>query len=913
MSAGQDDASNRDALALARTIIDTVREPLVVLDGRLRVLQANRAFYETFGANPSETEGRQIFDLGDHEWDIPDLRTLLEQILTGNSAFSDFEMEHSFEGIGRKTMLLNARKLQHAGETLLLAIEDVTDRRRTERSLAVSRQRLQYAAQSAGVGFWYCDLPFDVLNWDERVKAHFQLPPDTPVTIETFYDRLHPDDREPTRRAIDQSIRDRTSYGVDYRTVDPQSGSVKWVRAAGGATYGPDGNPVTFDGLTLDVTDRKNTEAALRRTQERLSLALEASEFVGTWDCDLANGLVTADPRFARLYSVDPARAAEGVPIGEFTRTIHPDDSDRVGRAIERSIAEGSPFSEEYRLIQPDGSARWVAARGQARRDARGEATRFAGVAVDVTDRKAAEANLQESEARFRQLADAMPQIVFAARPDGHVDYFNRRWFEYTGFAADGRTGDESWEAVHEAGQLERVRSVWAEALRTGQPYEIEYRLRRADGAFRWHLGRALPIRDPAGRVVRWFGTNTDIDDQKRAEAAAAEARDEAQAANRMKDEFLATLSHELRTPLNAILGWARILNSGHVVDDDLRDGLAAIERNSKSQAQIIEDLLDISRIVSGNFKLEVQRLDVREVIDVAIATVLPAAAAKGVRIEKVLDSLAGPVSGDPARLQQVVWNLLSNAVKFTPKGGKVQVLLERVNSHVEVSVIDTGSGIKPEFLPHVFDRFRQADSSTTRRHGGLGLGLAIVKQLIELHGGGVRAKSPGEGQGSTFTLILPITVVHPEHPAPEKVRPRESVTAEDVCKEKDLDGVKVLVVDDEADARLLIRRVLTECKAVVALASSAAEALELVEQFAPEVIVSDVGMPEMDGYEFIRRVRARHPSRELPAAALTAFARAEDRRQALLAGFQTHVAKPVDPAELIAVVASLAGRTGTA
>jgi signal transduction histidine kinase/CheY-like chemotaxis protein len=450
-----------------------------------------------------------------------------------------------------------------------------------------------------------------------------------------------------------------------------------------------------------------------------------------------------------------------------------------------------------------------------------------------------------------------------------------------------------------------------------GQSGSLEFDVIGLRGTRRHMETHAVPLLDAQGRVTH-LAVTRDISARLRAEeererllAESQRARDEAQAANRMKDEFLATLSHELRTPLNAILGWAKILHSGPVDQDDLEEGLAAIERNSTAQAQIIEDLLDVSRIVSGNFKLEVQRVDIQEIVEAATASVLPAATAKGIRIHKVLDSLAGPVSGDPARLQQVVWNLLSNAVKFTPKGGQVQVLLERVNSHVEISVIDTGMGIRPEFLPQVFDRFRQADSTTTRRHGGLGLGLAIVKQLVELHGGTVRAKSPGEGQGSTFTVTLPITVIHPDRPVPEKARPKQAEPPEDLCKDGTLAGVKVLVLDDEPDARQLIRRVLTECEAEVSLASSAAEALDLVERFRPDVIVSDVGMPEQDGYEFIRQVRATRSSRSLPAAALTAFARAEDRRQAMLAGFQTHVAKPVDPAELVAVVASLAGRTG--
>ena len=277
---------------------------------------------------------------------------------------------------------------------------------------------------------------------------------------------------------------------------------------------------------------------------------------------------------------------------------------------------------------------------------------------------------------------------------------------------------------------------------------------------------RQYEIRDNIEEIRR------SAEERDRLYKAAEEARAEAEAANRMKDEFLATLSHELRTPLNAIVGWSRVLRSGRVDERDMEEGLAAIERNSRVQAQLIEDLLDISRIISGKLRLDVQSLNLAEAIEAAIASVLPAADARGIRILKVLDSLAGPVMGDAARLQQIVWNLLSNAVKFTPQGGKVQVLLERVNSHVEVSVIDTGMGIKPEFLPHVFDRFRQADASTTRRHGGLGLGLSIVKQLVEMHGGGVRAKSPGEGQGATFTVMLPITVIHPDQPAAGKVRP---------------------------------------------------------------------------------------------------------------------------------------------
>ncbi|HYE21482.1 MAG TPA: GAF domain-containing protein [Tepidisphaeraceae bacterium] len=857
-------------------------------------------------------------------------------------------------------------------------------------------------------------------------------------------------------------------------------------------------------------------------------------------------------------------------------------------------------------------------------------------------ERARAVRELARSEAELRLVTDAVPQIVWTAGPDGTVDYYNERWYAYTGRAA-GERGEPSWAPVVHDDDVDRTRAAWADAVRAGQPYEIEARLRRADGAYRWFLGRAVPLKNEAGEVTRWFGTNTDVHDFKEAQrrardeaetvetinrvgrAVAAEldlhqlvqqvtdettaltraafgaffynvvdehgksyalytlsgvpreafaqfpmprmtdifgptfrgeaivrlpdvtadprygrnapyagmppghlpvrsylavpvvsrtgavlgglfyghphagvftardervvagiaaqaavaidnarlydalrasrgraeaslgqlraivgsmteglivsdaagnllewnaaalamhgfasveevrrhlaaftqifelrtpagalleldqwpmsrvlrgetvvgcelsvrrtdtglelfvsysgapvrdadgrvalailtvhdvtdrkaveraredllvreraARAEAERASRMKDEFLATLSHELRTPLNAILGWAQILRAGDgtTTADDLSQGLEVIERNARAQTRIIEDLLDMSRIISGKVRLDVQRVDLAPVVRAAVETVQPAADARGIRVQAVLDPAARPVSGDPERLQQVFWNLLSNAIKFTPRGGRVQVLLERVNSHLEVSVTDTGEGIRPEFLPYVFDRFRQADATTTRRHGGLGLGLAIVKQLVELHGGSVRAKSAGPGAGATFIVALPLTAVDAAPAADdepgERRHPAQGGAADlNTCVQ--IAGVRVLVVDDEPDARALLARVLEGCQARVRTAGSADEALALLAAERPDVLVSDIGMPGEDGYALIRKVRSLGPDRggAVPAIALTAYARAEDRMRAVLAGFQMHVAKPVEPAELITMVASLAGRTG--
>ena len=405
--------------------------------------------------------------------------------------------------------------------------------------------------------------------------------------------------------------------------------------------------------------------------------------------------------------------------------------------------------------------------------------------------------------------------------------------------------------------------------------------------------------------------------EQQRDELLVSEraARVEAERNSRLKDEFLATVSHELRTPLNAIVGWTDLLVRQGGLPEDARHGVEVIARNAKAQKQLIEDLLDMSRIISGKVRLDVQHVDVARVIEAAVETVRPAAEAKNIRIQPALDPVAGPVKGDPNRLQQVVWNLLSNAIKFTPKGGRVQVFLERVNSHLEITVADTGEGIRPEFLPHIFDRFRQGDAATTRRHGGLGLGLSIVKQLVELHGGSVRAKSPGEGRGATFSVVLPVLVLkdggHSAPARPDGPGPAPCLT--DGLAPPRLSGLRVLVVDDEPDARDLLKRLLQNCDAAVTEAGSVGEALALLRDEGPVgVIVSDIGMPDVDGYEFIRLVRAMPaPHAAVPAVALTAFARSEDRTRAMLAGYQMHLSKPIDPAELIAAIATLTGRTG--
>jgi signal transduction histidine kinase/CheY-like chemotaxis protein len=389
-------------------------------------------------------------------------------------------------------------------------------------------------------------------------------------------------------------------------------------------------------------------------------------------------------------------------------------------------------------------------------------------------------------------------------------------------------------------------------------------------------------------------------------------AREDAEMANRLKDEFLATLSHELRTPLTAVLGWARMLRSGHGDEKSLERGLASIERNATAQARLVDDLLDVSRIVSGKMRLDIRVVDLPAVVESAVEAVRPAASAKQIRLQTSLDPLAGPVVGDPDRLQQIVWNLVSNSVKFTPREGQVQVRLARSDAHVDIVVSDSGQGMAPDVVPHVFERFRQADSSSTRAHGGLGLGLALVKHLVELHGGSVAAQSAGPGQGATFAVRLPIRVDAKRTPAADVPRRDGEATAATVSPNGSLEDVRLLFVDDEVDTLELFTQILADTGAAIFTATSVAEAMVQFEQRRPDVLICDIEMPGEDGYSLVRRVRglAADDGGAVPAVAVTAYGRAEDRLRLLAAGYDRYIAKPVEPSELVAVIVALAKRS---
>jgi PAS domain S-box-containing protein len=614
--------------------------------------------------------------------------------------------------------------------------------------------------------------------------------------------------------------------------------------------------------------------------------------------------------------------------IGQhFSRFYPPEALARGLPAYELQVANATGvFEDEGWRVRKDGSLFWANVVITAVRNAEGVLLGFAKVTRDLTQRRTHEEELRRSEERFRLLVEGVREYaIFMLDPNGIVSSWNagaQRIKGYTAAEIIGRHFSVFYpQEARESGWPEHELQ---QAAATGGFVDTGWRLRK-DGTTFWANVTITTLRDDAGNLLGFAKLTRDLTETKRVEAIEAatqehevmldaerSARMSAQRATRVKDEFLATLSHELRSPLSAILGWTQVLLRGDTPKgpEEQRRAVEVIDRNARAQVQLIDDLLDLSRIMTGKLRLDLQQVSFVDVVEAAVDSAKPAAEAKGIRLKAILSSSKDIVSADSGRLQQVVWNLLTNAIKFTPKKGQIQVVLQRVNSHVELSVSDTGVGIPASYLPYVFDRFSQQDSSTTRAFGGLGLGLAISKQLVELHGGVIRAASQGEGRGATFTVQLPLSIAHLERQSAPRSHPTAETHPGETMSLPRLEQVHVFAIDDEPDARELLRTVLEDQGATVTTFVSAEEALAALKTTKPTVLVCDVGMPKMDGYQLIRKLRAEESRNErVPALALTAFARAEDRKRSLVAGYQAHLAKPFDVGELILIIADLVGR----
>jgi PAS domain S-box-containing protein len=767
------------------------------------------------------------------------------------------------------------------------------------RELTHAKERLELAQSAGRIGTFEWDLtPRGVvaLSGMETVFGESRVAGD----LETWRDRLYPEDRERVDKLLADVVEGRSEYDTEYRVLWPD-GSVHWVGARGRLQRDDQGRPARLVGVNMEISERKQGEEALRGSEERLRLFIEhAPASLAMFDRDMR--YLSASRRWLAQY-----RLGETDLRGRSHYEIFPEISEEWKRVHRRGLQGEVAQSEEDRFVRADGTVHWLRWEVRPWRDAGGGIGGIVIFSEDITERKRAERALRESEHRFRlALRNAPVSVAAQDRELRYIWAYNQNAAVPGGI--EGKLDSDVFAPEVAARMVAIKRRVLAENIELREQMWMDSPVGRSflDICFE-------PIMDHDGDVIGVGTAAVDLTPMKEAEAlqralldereklleSERSARGEVERASRLKDEFLANLSHELRTPLNAILGWTQILSRGKADPGTMGKGLEVIERNARIQTRLISDLLDVSRIISGKTRLEIEDVDPVSALDAAIDSIAPAAEAKTIRIEKVIHAPRLIISGDASRLQQIFWNLLSNAVKFTAAGGQIQVVQNKRESWIEMQFRDTGKGLSPDFIPHVFERFRQSDASPSRRHAGLGLGLAIVKHLVELHGGTVEAESPGEGRGATFTVLLPLG---------RKDR-RDAIGARSAeagrPTSSSLTGKRILFVDDDSETRDLVYRLLTAHGAIVSLADSAAAAVSLVQELRPDVLLADIGMPGEDGYQMIRRIRAlsSQDGGQTPAIALTAYSRAEDRTNALDAGFQHHIAKPVDAAELVAAL----------
>jgi len=819
---------------------------------------------------------------------------------------------------------------------------DIDDRKRAEAQLQESEERLQMAIDATQMGVWEWNLNTNEVFWSPYHEILLGYEPGTPYrTYAEWAQRVHPEDLQRVEATLRDAMIQRQGYQCEYRVVWAD-GSIHWLTALGQYIYDSQGQPTRMHGILYEITERKQAEQHLQDSEERLQLGMQVSGFVLA-RFDYASDTVELSPEAAILYGLPTDQLV--LPRARIHATFHPEERTELAQIIQQVLDPAGPgwLDREHRIVWSNGEVRWLSVRKQVFFDHHShppKPTHAILVALDITDRKQAENDLQERNQHIRLLYETTRDLLSTNQPLTLIQtvfedlkaligldiYFNYildkqqqrlHLISYDGISAE-QAQDIEWLDVGAAicGTAAQQRRQLMK-VNLQQCTDPKTELVRSLGLTAY-CAQPLIAQDKLygtlsfGSRSRQAFTSSEqslfqaICDQiaialERSElfSSLQQQTEELIRANRIKDEFLAVLSHELRSPLNPILGWAKLLQTRTFDAARTADALATIERNARLQTQLIDDLLDVAKILRGKLSLEAAPVDLVFVIESAIDTVRNAAIAKNIHLHPVLPQI-GRVSGDPTRLQQIVWNLLSNAIKFTPNHGRVEIRLERVENQGRIMVSDTGKGIKPDFLPYIFESFRQEDATTTRQYGGLGLGLSIVRHLVEAHGGTIRADSPGEGQGATFTVRLPLLELEPE-------RDRSDELLE---QELDLTGVRVLAVDDEPDARELLSILLSQYGAEVLTVNSAGEVLANLESFQPDVLVSDIGMPQMDGFTLIQHIRALPPEKggQIPAIALTAYARQEDYQQAIANGYQRHVTKPLDPEQLVRAVMLLIG-----
>ena len=1012
----RDEQLVHDALAYADNVIATMREPFLVLDQSLRVVTANGSFYENFHVAPSETQGQFVYDLGNRQWDIPALRTLLEEVLPQNHVFQDFVVEHDFPTLGRKAMLLNARRIRQPGnhsELILLAIEDVTERRQIEELHRESEERFRGTFENAAIGMAHVGVDGRWLRMNQALCRIVGYTSEE-LANKTFADITHPDDLDADLAQVKRVLAGEIdNYAIEKRYLR-KGGSHVYVNLTVSLLRDAAGQPLHFIAAVEDISAHMATLRELereRRFNERLTHLMPNVMYV----FDLVELCVRwVNPQVATIMGYTQQ---EILDLGSevMPHLMHPDDLAKMPAyfASLAEVSDGVALDIEYRLRQPSGEWRWFLGRKTPfTRDAMGRVLEILGTATDITDRKRAEAAQLASEHQLRQILDTMPPKIQTTKPNGKVEYFNPQWFEYTGLSFDQLKGRGWKHVIHPEDVTEHVR-LWRRSVQNNRPFEFESRLRRADGEYRWHISRALPLRDEAGQTTMWVGSNTDIHDIRQAEVAVhvsenryrrlfeaakdgilildsdngkivdanpfmcdllgytpgeftgkemweiglfrdksaneaavrglqqsgylryehmpletkkgrqveveivANVYEEDQQSviqcnirditershleellrnqtvemsdlHRRKDEFLAMLSHELRSPLAPIANAVQLLGLQSETETLIHKKARDIIQRQLGQLQhLVDDLLEVSRITTGRVQLRKERVTVNRIVQGAVETTRPLIEQR--RHTLTVTVLPPPIwlDADPARLEQVMVNLLTNAAKYTEEGGQIHLTAQIEDGECVLRVRDNGVGISPTLLPRIFELFTQADRSLARSDGGLGIGLALVQRLTELHGGTVEVQSV-LGHGSEFIVRLPLL------PSDEK---RES--------NGEVDGVlapphaplppplRVLVVDDNVDTVLSFSMLLQASGHEVLTAHDGVTAVQAALNYRPDVMLLDIGLPGLNGYEVAKRVREQPLLRDVVLVALTGYGQDSDRATSLQAGFNHHMVKP--------------------
>jgi two-component system, chemotaxis family, CheB/CheR fusion protein len=857
----------KEARDYAQTIIGTLGSPLVIVNGNMRVLMANKAFYRMFHTTAEETEGMLIHELGNHQWEVAALRKQLFDVLSRGIEMNEFEVQHTFPSIGDRIIQLNARRVERSNmqHRILITMEDVTERRRAEEAV----ERLAAIVSSSADAIIGLDLQGKITSWNTAASALFGYSPEDAAG--RSLDLLLPDrELRDAERLKDDLLKDRMrQYETQLKRRD---GSLVDVAITVSSTKLANGKVVGISQIIRDITGRKRHERELLE-RDRMYQAIGTSINYGIFVCDADGHNVHSSESFLKLIGL----TQEECSAMGWSNALHPDDAQAAIVSWRRSVKEGSPWASEHRYKGTDGNYYTVLARGVPYRDEQGQLKGWVGINLDITEQKRMEAALRESEQRFQMLADNMDQLAWISKPDGTEIWMNRRWSEFTGIPPE-RVREKMIDIIH-PGHYHRVVTHIRAKQEKGEAWEDTFPMKDAGGNHHWFLARAVPLRNAAGEIINWFGTSTNITDRINSE-------EELRRMDRTKDHFLATLAHELRNPLAPLRSGVEVLSFSAGEEDTVRTTCAIMERQVGQMVRLIDDLMDVGRISTGRLILKKDHMDLGNAADVAIEAVEPIMRQKRHRFTVRRSEGALPILGDAARATQIISNLLHNAAKYTDPGGEISLELERDGSFAVIHVKDSGTGIDPQMQARVFDMFTQIDQEQrSQRGGGLGIGLHIVQRLVHMHGGSIEVSSAGKGKGSTFTVRLPL-----DEQQPARSSRRTGASA--------MEGRRILLVDDEPDGPLMLSKLLGRLGCETRLAHSGEEAVAMALEFRPEIILMDLSMPGMDGYEACRQIRDKLGAKTR-IYALTGWGHELDKEQTVAAGFDDLLVKPVERATL--------------